>query len=185
MKVIQYVILHDCRFLCPKKHKKREYKKSKSMPPKIILVPLELEKQHHTGEKRNDWTDQQSFSPSLDISRIMEDECMPRSQLLGSFGIFLICPRLVEDSKTGIHQSHHGQDQVVSRKAGWLHHQKLLCFPHHDGWNRIIIQPCGSAKHQCVDKPGWEGFQGCVGKQDDGWPSQDDWVGHSEEWSGT
>ncbi len=81
----------------------------------------------------------------------------------GSFGIFLICPRLVEVSKTGIHQ-----DQVVGRKAGQLNHQKLLCFPHHDGRNRIKIQPCGSAKHQCVDKPGWEGFQGCVGKQDDG-----------------
>ena len=37
MKVIQYVILHDCRFLCPEKRKKREYKKPKSMPPKIIL----------------------------------------------------------------------------------------------------------------------------------------------------
>ena len=35
----------------------------------------------------------------------------------GSFGIFLICPRLMEDSKTGIH-GHHGQDRVVSRKTG-------------------------------------------------------------------
>ncbi len=30
----------------------------------LVIVPLELGKQHHTGEKKNDPTDQQSFSPS-------------------------------------------------------------------------------------------------------------------------
>ena len=34
MKVIQYVILHDCRFLCPKKPKKGEYKNQNQFHPK-------------------------------------------------------------------------------------------------------------------------------------------------------
>ena len=38
------------------------------------------------------------------------------------------------------------------------------------------IQHCGSAKHQHVDGPGREGFQGCVGKQFDGGPSRYDSV---------
>ena len=70
------------------KNIKKESQKIKINATQNNSVPLELGKQLHTGEKKNDRRDQQSFSPSLDISRIMEDECMPRSQLRGFFWHF-------------------------------------------------------------------------------------------------
>ena len=65
-------------------------------------VPLELGKQHQTGEKK-EWLDRPAkFQPKF--GHFQEDnKCMPRSQLRRSFGFFLICPNLVEDSKTGLH----------------------------------------------------------------------------------
>ena len=145
MKVIQYVISHDCRFLCQVflPNTKKRAQKIKINATQNNSVPLELGKQHHTGEKSTDCTDQQSFSPSLDISRIMEDECMTKSQLQGFFWHFSHLPQVDGGFWNWHPPSHHGQDQVVSRKAGWLHHQKLLCFPHHDGRNRIKIQLVG------------------------------------------
>ena len=51
MKIIQYVILHDCRFLCPKNLRKR-VQKIKINATQNYSVPLELGKQHHTREKK-------------------------------------------------------------------------------------------------------------------------------------
>ena len=53
MKVIEYVILHDCRFLCPKNHKKKRVQKININATQNNSVPLELGKQHHTGEKKD------------------------------------------------------------------------------------------------------------------------------------
>ena len=57
-----------------------------------------------------------------------------------------------------------------------LHCQKLLQANHHDGQTRIKIQPQGSTKYWSVNRPGKVGFQGSVGKHEEGGPSQDDRV---------
>ena len=55
------------------------------------------------------------------------------------------------------------------KQKGWMTSpSKTALFSHHDGRAGIKIQPCGSAKHQYVDRPGWEGFHCYVGKQDVG-----------------
>ena len=51
---------------------------------------------------------------------------MPKSQLRGSFGFFLICLRLVEDSKTGIHQATMDRGNDVS-----FHRSKIPSHPLH------------------------------------------------------
>ena len=112
MKVIQYVILHDCRFLCPKKHKKKREQKIKINATQNNYVPVELGKQHHTGEKK-DWLDrpakfQPKFTGNAQVWTFPGSWRMSACQRVnygGSFGFFLICPRLMEDSKTGIHQA--------------------------------------------------------------------------------
>ena len=69
MKVIQYVILHDCRFLCPKKHKKKRVQKIKINATHYNSVPLESGKQRwRTGHwrKKKDWLDRPAkFQPKF------------------------------------------------------------------------------------------------------------------------
>ena len=72
------------------KTQKIEYNKSKSIPPKIILDPLNWGNSTILRKKR---TGQQSFSPSLDMSRITEDEGMPSSQIWKILLLFPLLPR--------------------------------------------------------------------------------------------
>ena len=88
---------------------------------------------------------------------------MPRSQLRRPFGFFLICPRLVGDSKTAIHQATMAKIELYAERLDDFPIKNCFVFPIMMAELGIKIQPCGSAKHQYVDRPGWEGFHCYVG----------------------
>ena len=124
-------------FMPPKAWKKR-VQKIKTDATQNNSVPLELGKQLYTGEKRNDWTDQQSFSPSLDNSEIMEDECMPRSQLRRPFGFFSSAPGWWGILKPA--STKPPWPRSSCKQKGWMTSpSKTALFFHHDGWAGIKI----------------------------------------------
>ena len=55
----------------------------------------------------------------------------------GSFGIFLICPKLVEDSKTGIHQATMAKIKLWTERLDDFTIKNCFVSPHHDGRNGI------------------------------------------------
>ena len=106
MKVIQYITLHDCRFLCPQNMSR----KNKNQCHQNNSIPSEFWKQHYTGEK--ECMDCQSFSPCK-FGHFQEHRgwVHAKQSIMGDpLAFILFCPGLVEDSKTDIH--HTSMDEV-------------------------------------------------------------------------
>ena len=111
-------------------------------------VLLQLGKQHHTGEKKNDRTDQQSFSPSLDISQDHGRWVQAKESIAGVLLAFF-------SSATGwwrilkLPLTKPPWPRSSCELKGWLTSpSKTALFPPSWWPKRNQIQPCGSAKHR-------------------------------------
>ena len=87
------------------KNIKKKGQKIKINATQNNFVLLKLGKQHHTGEKRMTGQTSKVSVPVWTFPGSWRLSARQGANYRGSFGIFLICPRLVEDSKTGIHQA--------------------------------------------------------------------------------